>query len=64
MFRNTDTQNLPGTAVWTSTLTLADAVTRVTCREGGVEQLDDGGLDCKGKNYILFEKMPLGITTA
>ena len=53
MFRNIDRQNLPGTAVWTSTLTLADAVTRVTCREGGVEQLDDGGLDCKGNNNIL-----------
>ena len=53
MFRNIDRQNLPGTAVWTSTLTLADAVTRVTCREGGVEQLDDGRLHCKGNNNIL-----------
>ena len=39
--------------MWTSTLTLADAVTRVTWREGGVEQLDEGGLDCKDKKRIL-----------
>ncbi len=53
----------PGTCTWT--LTLAEALTLVTCLGGGggVEQLDDGGLDCKQQNMTMMSFFASSVTT-
>lgn len=45
---NKDLQELPGKGVWTSTLTVAVALTRVTCLGpgGGVDGTEPGGVLC------------------